>query len=97
LYKICASQSGLKGAEVIVEIAPLSDGEITVREMGLTTEEIIANPIAVKQPSQEKWQGVTHRVSLASELVKTNFEALNLAVVRDEFDAGTFDDDVDTE
>jgi hypothetical protein len=29
--------------------------------------------------------------------VKTNFEALNLAVVTDEFDADTFDENVDTE
>jgi hypothetical protein len=37
LYKSCASQSGLKGAEVVVEMAPLSDGEITMHEMGVTT------------------------------------------------------------
>jgi hypothetical protein len=30
LYKSCASQSGLKGAEVVAEIAPLPGGEITV-------------------------------------------------------------------
>jgi hypothetical protein len=30
--------------------------------------------------------GVTHRVSLANELAKTNPESLNLVVVRDEFD-----------
>jgi hypothetical protein len=30
LYKSCASQSGLKGAEVVAEIAPLPSGEITV-------------------------------------------------------------------
>jgi hypothetical protein len=30
LYKSCASESGLKGAEVVVEIAPLSGGEINV-------------------------------------------------------------------
>jgi hypothetical protein len=42
-------------------------------------------------------QGVTHMVSLASELVKINFEALNLVVVTDEFDTDTFDENVDTE
>jgi hypothetical protein len=36
----------LKGAEVVAEIAPLPGGEITVQEMGVTTEEIIASPIA---------------------------------------------------
>jgi hypothetical protein len=41
--------------------------------------------------------GTTHRVSLASELVKTNSEALNLVVVTDEFDTDTFDENVDTE
>jgi hypothetical protein len=33
-------------------------------------------------------QVVTHTVSLASELAKTNSEVLNLAVVTDEFDTG---------
>jgi hypothetical protein len=51
----------------------------------------------VKQPTQEEWQGAAHRVSLGSELVKTNSEALNLAVVIDEFDADTFDENIDTE
>jgi hypothetical protein len=36
-------------------------------------------------------------VSLASELAKINSEALNLAVVTDEFDTDTFDENVDTE
>jgi hypothetical protein len=36
-------------------------------------------------------------VNLASELAKTNSEALNLAVVTDEFDTDTFDENVDTE
>jgi hypothetical protein len=52
LYKSCASQSGLKGAKVVAEIAPLPVGEITVHEMGMMTEETVANPIIVKQPSQ---------------------------------------------
>jgi hypothetical protein len=51
----------------------------------------------VEQLTQEEWQGVTHRVSLGSELVKINYEALNLAVVTNEFDTDTFDENVDTE
>jgi hypothetical protein len=96
LYKSCASQSGLKGAEIVGVIAPLSAGEITVHEDGVTTEKTIADPITIEQPSQEELQGVTHTVSLASELVKTNSEALNLTVVTNEFDANTFDENVDT-
>jgi hypothetical protein len=40
---------------------------------------------------------VCYSYGQASELVKTNFEALNLAVVTDEFDDDTFDENVDTE
>jgi hypothetical protein len=87
----------LKGAEVVGVIALLSVDEITVHEDGVTTKETIANPITIEQPSQEELQGVTHMVSLASELAKTNSEALNLAVVTYEFDADTFDENVDTE
>jgi hypothetical protein len=97
LYKFCASQSGLKGAEVVAEIAPLSISEINVHETGVTIEETIANPIAVEHPSQEELQGVTHRVSLASELTKIKSEALNLIVVTDEFDVDMFATNVDTE
>jgi hypothetical protein len=61
------------------------------------TEKIIVDPIAVEQASQEELHGATHRVSLGSELVKTNSEALNLAVVTDEFDDETFDENIDTE
>jgi hypothetical protein len=75
----------------------LSTGEITVHEDGVTTEETIAAPITIEQPSQEELQGVTHTVSLSSKLVKTKSEALNLALVTDEFDADTFDENVDTE
>jgi hypothetical protein len=75
----------------------LSTGEITVHEDGVTIEETIADPIMIEQLSQEELQGVTHMVSLASKLVKTNSEALNLAVVTDEFDADMFDENVDTE
>jgi hypothetical protein len=46
----------------------------------------------VEQSSQEELHGTTHRVSLESELVKINSEALNLVVVTDEFD-----ENVDTE
>jgi hypothetical protein len=87
----------LKGVEVVAEIPLLPDGEIIVHEMGVTTEEIIVDPIVVEQRSQEEWQGGTHRVSLGSDLAKTNSEALNLSVVTDEFDDGTFDENVDTE
>jgi hypothetical protein len=87
----------LKAAKVVAEIALLPVGEITLHEMDVMKEETIADPIAVEQSSQEEWQGVTHRVSLASELAKTNSEAMNLAVVIDEFDADTFVEDVDTE
>jgi hypothetical protein len=97
LYKSCASQSGLKGANVVAEVASLSGGEITMHETGVTTEETITGPIVVEQLSQEEWHGVTHRFSLASELMKINSKALNLAVVRDEFDVDTFDENVDTE
>jgi hypothetical protein len=97
LYKSCVSQSGLKGVDVVAEIIPLAVDEINVHEIGVMTEETIADPITVEHPSQEEWQGVTHRVSLASELVKTNSEALNLVVVTDEFDADTFAENVDIE
>jgi hypothetical protein len=40
----------------------------------------------VEQLSQEEWQGITHRVSLGSELAKTNSESLKFALVTDEFD-----------
>jgi hypothetical protein len=62
LYKSCASQSGLKGAEVVGVITPLSAGEITVHEDRVTTEEIIADPITIEQLSQEELQGVTHTI-----------------------------------
>jgi hypothetical protein len=97
LYKSCANQSRLKGAEVVGVIALLSAGEITMHKDGVTTEETIADPITIEQPSQEELQGITHTVSLASELAKTNSEALNLAVVTDEFDTDMFDENVDTE
>jgi hypothetical protein len=86
----------LKGVEVVAEIAPLSGDEITVQEMGVTTKEIVSDPITVEQPTQEEWLGGTHRVSLGSELTKINPQALNLAVITDEFDTNTFDENVDT-
>jgi hypothetical protein len=87
----------LKGAEVVAEMTLLPSGEIIVHKTGMTTEETIADPIAVDQPSQEEWQGVTRRVSLASELAKTNFESRKLVVVRDEFDGDMFDENIDIE
>jgi hypothetical protein len=62
----------LKGVEVVAEIALLPDGEITVQETGVTTKEIVVDPTAVEQVSQEELHGATHSVSLGSELVKTN-------------------------
>jgi hypothetical protein len=97
LYKSCASESGLKGAEVVAEIALLPSGQITVQEMGVTAEEIIVDPIAVEQASQEELHSATHRVSLGSELAKINSNALNHVVVTDEFDDEIFDENVDTD
>jgi hypothetical protein len=74
LYKYCARQSGLKGVEVVAEITLLPGGEITVQETGVMTKEIVVDPTAVEQASQEELHGATHRVSLGSELVKTNSE-----------------------
>jgi hypothetical protein len=51
LYKSCVSQSGLKGAKVVAKIAQLSVNEINVHETGVTTEETVADPIAVEHPS----------------------------------------------
>jgi hypothetical protein len=56
----------LKGVDIVAEITPLPVGEINVHETGVTTEETITDPITVEQPSQEEWQGVTYRVSLAA-------------------------------
>jgi hypothetical protein len=97
LYKTYARDSGLKGVEVVVECASLPTSEMTVRGMIMTTKENIVDPIAVEIPSQEKCQGVTHMVSLGSDLAKMNSEYLNLTLVRDEFDANTFDENLDNE
>jgi hypothetical protein len=97
LYKSYARQSRFKGAEVVAEIAPLPSGEIMVQETGVMTEKIVVGPTTVEQVSQEELHGATHRVSLGSELAKTNSEVLNLAVVTDEFDDEIFDENVDTE
>jgi hypothetical protein len=43
LYKSCASELGLKGAEVVAEIAPLPNGDITVHETSVTTKEIVVD------------------------------------------------------
>jgi hypothetical protein len=97
LYKTYARDCGLKGVEVVAECASLPGGEMIVHEMGMTMEEIIIDPIVVEVPRQEECQGVTHRVNLGSELVKMNYESLNLALVRDKFDADTFDENLDNE
>jgi hypothetical protein len=54
----------LKGAEVVVKIAPLLSGEITVQETSVMTEEIVVDRITVEQASQEELHSATHRVSL---------------------------------
>jgi hypothetical protein len=45
LYKSCASQSGLKGVEVVAEMTLLSGGEITMHETGMTTKETIVRAL----------------------------------------------------
>jgi hypothetical protein len=90
----------LKDVEVVTEIALLPIGEISeinIHVTGVTIEETIDDPITVEQSSQEESQGVTHRLSLGNELTKTNSESLNLAVITDEFDVDTYDENVDTE
>jgi hypothetical protein len=87
----------LKGAEVLAEMALLPSSKMTVHEMGMTTKETISYPIAVEQPSYEECQGVTHRISLGSQLAKMNSKSLNLALVRDEFNTSTFDENLDNE
>jgi hypothetical protein len=91
LYKSYGSEFGLKGIEVVAEIALLPSGEINVQETDVTTKEFVVDPIMMEQPTQKEWQGGTHRVSLGSKWEKTNFEALNLAVVTDEFNVDMFD------
>jgi hypothetical protein len=76
LYKSCAIESGLKGAEVVAEITSLPSGEIIVQETGVTIEEIVVDPVAVEKTSQEELHGATHRVSLGSELTKTKYEIM---------------------
>jgi hypothetical protein len=44
----------LKGPEVVVELALLLGGEMIVHETGMTTKEIIVDPIVVELPSQEE-------------------------------------------
>jgi hypothetical protein len=41
VYKSCASESGLKGAEVVEKIALLPSGEIIVQEISVTTVKIV--------------------------------------------------------
>jgi hypothetical protein len=44
----------LRGAKVVAEIASLPSGEITVQATVVTIEEIVVDPIAVEQASQEE-------------------------------------------
>jgi hypothetical protein len=48
LYKSYASESGLKGAEVVAEIASLPSDEVTIQETGVPTEEIVVDHIVVE-------------------------------------------------
>jgi hypothetical protein len=43
------------GNRPIYVMLSLPGGEIIVQETSVTTEEIIADPIAVEQPTQEEW------------------------------------------
>jgi hypothetical protein len=63
LYKYYASQSELKGAEIVAKTILLPVGDINIHETGVMTEETIADPITVEQLTQEEWLGVTHRVN----------------------------------
>jgi hypothetical protein len=54
LYKTCARDSVLKGVEVVAEMTPLPNGVMTVHETGMTTEEIIVEPITMEVLSQEE-------------------------------------------
>jgi hypothetical protein len=62
----------LKGADVVAELATFPRGEMTLHGTGMMTEAIIFDPIDVEQLSQDECHGVSHRVSLGSELVKAN-------------------------
>jgi hypothetical protein len=53
----------LKDVEVVAEMTTLCGGEITVHETGLTTDETIADPITMEQPSQEIYSSAKARVS----------------------------------
>jgi hypothetical protein len=54
LYKTCDRDSVLKGVEVVAEMTPLPNGVMTVHETGMTTEEIIVDPITMEVLSQEE-------------------------------------------
>jgi hypothetical protein len=97
LYKTCARDYGLKGANVVIECEPLHGSEMIMHETVMPMKEIIVEHIAMEVPSQEECQGTTHKVSLGSKLAKVNSNTLNLALVRDEFDADIFDQNLDNE
>jgi hypothetical protein len=52
LYKSCGRESGLKDAEVVAEITRVPGCEITVHDTGVTTDEIVADPITMEQSTQ---------------------------------------------
>jgi hypothetical protein len=92
LYKACARDSGLKGAEVIAEVMSSMCGGIIVHQTAMT-EEVIADPIAVEQLSQEEVQNVNQRLSLGSEMAKANSDFHDLALATDEFDVKMLEDE----
>jgi hypothetical protein len=92
LYKICARDSRLKGAEVVAEVVSLMGGEMLVQGTEMI-EDVIADPIVVKKPSQDECQNVTHRVTLGSEMAKAHSKSHNLALASDEFDVDTLDNE----
>jgi hypothetical protein len=97
LYNTCATDSRLKGVEVITKYTLFPGGEMTLHGTGMTTEEIIVDSIVVGVPNQYECQSVTYRVSLGGELVKANSVSLNLSLVRYEFDVDVFDQNIGNE
>jgi hypothetical protein len=96
LHKECARDSGLKGAEVIAEVVPLTGGEMLVQGTGMT-EEVIVDPIVLEQLSQDECHNVTHRVSLGREMAKSHLEFRNLVLANNEFDVNILDNEPSNE
>jgi hypothetical protein len=67
-------------------------GEMLVQGTGMT-EEVIADPIVLEQPSQDECHNVAHRVSLGSEMDKAHPEFHNLALASNEFDVNILDNE----